>query len=150
VKCKYFAKKVLSFSWKRSSKTKWTSHLCKYFSMILKLNWVLRVFYTKLYMNPIIAFTKHKFSVELIIIRSCCLIGITFGGILITKSGKCVVNRKLKLFGNIILFLILTFYPISMNFTFNRNDSSYIQYESGFKIIYSIYHLYGFKWITFT
>ncbi len=93
-------------------------------------------------MIPILAFTKDKISVELIIIWSCRLVGITFGGLVITKSGKCVVNKKLKIVGNIMTFLISIYFLISMAFIYNQDRHLILIYDSGFKIIYYIQHIW--------
>jgi hypothetical protein len=93
-------------------------------------------------MSPFIAFSKHKNLVELIILWNSRIFGITFGGLVLTKTGECVENKKLKIFGNIITILISIYFVICAGFSFNRNYRSSELYNSGFRIIYFIWHFW--------
>jgi hypothetical protein len=89
-------------------------------------------------MSQFIAFSNHKYLVELIILWNSRICGITFGGLVLTKTGECVENKKLKIFGNIITILVPIYFVICAGFSFNQNYSSTELYNSGFKIIYYI------------
>jgi hypothetical protein len=89
-------------------------------------------------MSPFIAFSNHKYLVELIILWNSRIFGVTFGGLVLTKTGECVMNKKLKIFGNIITILISIYFLISMGFSLNKIYSSTELYNSGFRIIYYI------------
>jgi len=60
--------------------------------------------------------------------------GITFGG-LVTKSGECIVNRKLKIFGNIFTISLIILYIIASRIVNDARVFGQI-YDSGFTIIY--------------
>jgi hypothetical protein len=62
------------------------------------------------------------------------IFGITFGG-LVTKSGEFIVNRKLKLWGNIFTIFIIIIYLVSSAIIFGIRVS-YQLYDSGFIISY--------------
>jgi hypothetical protein len=62
------------------------------------------------------------------------IFGITFGG-LVTKSGECIVNRKLKIFGNIFTISLIILYIITTRIVFDTLVFGRI-YDSGFIIIY--------------
>ncbi len=89
-------------------------------------------------MIPILASAKDKISIKLIIIWSYRFVGITFGGLVISKSGKRVVNKKLKIVGNIMTFFLSIYFLIPMVFTFKQDRFSMMICDSGFKIIYYI------------
>jgi hypothetical protein len=93
-------------------------------------------------MIPILAFAKDKISIKLIIIWSYRFVGITFGGLVISKSGKCVVNKKLKIVGNIMTFLLSIYFLIQMVLTFKQDRFEMMIYDSGFKIIYYIQRIW--------
>jgi hypothetical protein len=86
-------------------------------------------------MIPILAFAKDKISIKLIIIWSHRFFGITFGGLVISKSGKCVVNKKLKIVGNIMTFLLSIYFLMLTDFINKQDRFSMKMYDSGFKII---------------
>jgi hypothetical protein len=62
------------------------------------------------------------------------IFGITFGG-LVTKSGECIVNRKLKLLGNIFTISLMILYIIASRIVFGTRVFDQI-YDSGFTVIY--------------
>jgi hypothetical protein len=62
------------------------------------------------------------------------IFGITFGG-LVTKSGECIVNRKLKIFGNIFTISLTILYIIASRIVIDARVFGQI-YDSGFTIIY--------------
>jgi len=62
------------------------------------------------------------------------IFGITFGG-LVTKKGECIVNKKLKVLGNILTISLMILYLIASRFVFGTGVFDQI-YDSGFKIIY--------------
>jgi hypothetical protein len=93
-------------------------------------------------MSQFIAFSDHNYLVELFILWNCRIFGITFGGLVLTKTGECVVNKKLKIFGNIITILISIYFLISMSLSLNQDYSTTELYDSGFRIIYYISHFW--------
>jgi hypothetical protein len=62
------------------------------------------------------------------------IFGITFGG-LVTKNGECIVNRNLKIFGNVFTISLMILYLIASRFVFGTRIFGQI-YDSGFTIIY--------------
>lgn len=62
------------------------------------------------------------------------IFGITFGG-LVTKSEECIVNRKLKIFGNVFTISLMVLYIIASRIVFDTRVFDPI-YDSGFTIIY--------------
>jgi hypothetical protein len=62
------------------------------------------------------------------------IFGITFGGV-VTKSGELIVNRKLKLLGNIFTILLIIIYLVSSGIIFGIRLFDQL-YDSGFIIIY--------------
>jgi hypothetical protein len=62
------------------------------------------------------------------------IFGITFGG-LVTKKGESIVNKKLKVLGNILTISLIILYLIASRFVFSTGVFDQI-YDSGFIIIY--------------
>jgi hypothetical protein len=79
-------------------------------------------------------FLKKK--VPIIVATFICyyrIFGITFGGLVI-RRGKCVVNKNLKIFGNILTISMIIVFIILSRITINNVYEKL--YSSGFAIIY--------------
>lgn len=92
-------------------------------------------------MNPNNTTVKQIHFLELLIIWSSRVFGITFGGLIITKDGKYFINKKLKIFGNIITLLIIIVFVVISGLNYNRSVPDSV-YNSGFTIIYYITHFW--------
>jgi hypothetical protein len=76
-------------------------------------------------------------KVSIIVTTFICyyrIFGITFGGLVI-RRGKCVVNKNLKIFGNILTISMIIVFIILSRITINNNAFGKL-YSSGFAIIY--------------
>jgi hypothetical protein len=62
------------------------------------------------------------------------IFGITFGGLVI-RRGKCVVDKNLKIFGNLLTISMIIVFIILFRIM-NNNKFSDKLYSSGFKIVY--------------
>jgi hypothetical protein len=79
-------------------------------------------------------FSQKVPLIVLLFVWYCRIFGITFGG-LVTRSGECIVNRKLKIFGNIFTISLMILYIITSRIVLETRvfDQTY---DSGFIIIY--------------
>jgi hypothetical protein len=81
-------------------------------------------------------FKKKVPIIVAIFIRYYRIFGITFGGLVI-RSGKCVVNKNLKIFGNVLTISLMIGFIILSRITLKHVNLVKI-YDSGFVIIYYI------------
>jgi hypothetical protein len=81
-------------------------------------------------------FKKKVPIIVTIFIRYYRIFGITFGGLVI-RRGKCVVNKNLKIFGNLLTISMMIGFIILSRITLNHENFADL-YDSGFVIIYYI------------
>jgi hypothetical protein len=81
-------------------------------------------------------FKKKVPIIVAIFIHYYRIFGITFGGLVI-RRGKCVVNKNLKIFGNLLTISMMIGFIILSRITLNH-ENLFKLYNSGFVIIYYI------------
>ncbi len=80
-------------------------------------------------------FTKKVPIIVALFIYYYRIFGITFGGLVI-RRGKCVVNKNLKIFGNLLTISMIITFIILSRITINNNKVYEKLHSSGFKVIY--------------
>jgi hypothetical protein len=86
-------------------------------------------------------FKKKVPIIVALFIRYYRIFGITFGGLVI-RRGKCVVNKNLKIFGNILTISMIIVFIILSRITINNEVFDKL-YSSGFTIIYHLISICG-------
>jgi len=90
-------------------------------------------------MSPNKILKKKVHLIVTIIIWYYRIFGITFGG-LVLRRGECLVNKYLKLFGNVLqTAIIIIFFVLSR--TIINYDLANQLYDSGFKLTYHLLNI---------